>query len=135
MAEWRDILNRAADNLSVDHASFRTQPAGWPARARGTRDAPFGAGPGPLTRELQVASGTLQRQYQAPAREQSTRHRASLTQTVFEPVLDEQPRARAKGRSKAPAAKKSGAGREILVLSVSVGIVAFAVYGIFALLH
>jgi hypothetical protein len=33
------------------------------------------------------------------------------------------------------AAKKSGSGRELAALSISVGIVAFAVYGFFVLLH
>ena len=127
MAEWRDILERAADNLSIDQAPFRQQPAGWPAQARGTREGSFVASRDLLTRELQAAPGKAQYRSQAPA----ARSRAPITQAIVQPVLAEQLRAQVQ----APVAKKSRAGREIAALTVSVSVVAMAVFGIFALLH
>jgi hypothetical protein len=147
MAEWRDILDRAADNLSVDHnrgpqASFRQQPAGWPAQQRGSRDVPFVASRDLLARELEAVSSPVQarrapqtsrmqasqRMAQAPAAA-----RAPITQSIGAPVpaLRSQP----PQQRQQPAAQRSSSGRELAALSVSVGIVVLTVYGFFVLLH
>ena len=125
MAEWRDILDRAADNLSIDprsQASFRQQPA--------MRQGSFIASRNLLAHELEAASYPAQ----APAQMRHPQHReramavpgrASITQSIGLPV-QAAPQA---------AAKKGGAARELATLSISVGIVAMAVYGFFVLLH
>lgn len=152
MAEWREILNRAADNLSVDlnhrpQPSFRQQPAGWPAQRPGLGQAPFVASRDRLARELETASGLApsQQRPQARAYQQreraATAHRASITQAIGQPAqAAAQVQAHGQAQVQAqvnvrPAAKKSGSGRELAALSISVGIVALAVYGFFVLLH
>jgi hypothetical protein len=128
MAEWRDILDRAADNLSIDPRSQGTmrQAAGWPAHQGGA--VPFMASRDLLARELEAAPGTHfqtnRRTYPA-----SAPGRASLMQAVVVRP------AQAESRPAAKKAKKGGVGRELATLLISAGIVAMAVYGIFALLH
>ena len=146
MAEWRDILNRAADNLSVDlnhtsQPSFRQQPAGWPAQRPGLGQAPFVASRDRLARELEAVSGLAPSQQRPQARlpqqreralkAPATAHRASLTQAIGQ-LAQAAPQVEVQAPA---AAKKSGSGRELAALSISVGIVAFAVYGFFVLLH
>ena len=148
MAEWRDILNRAADNLSVSpnhrtQPSFRQQPVGWPAQGPGLGQMPFAASRDHLARELEGMSSAvpLQQRPQTQRPQQRERaverqagaYRASISQSIVQPVqapaqIPEQVHAQ-------PAAKRSGAARELTALSVSVGIVALAVYGFFVLLH
>jgi hypothetical protein len=148
MAEWRDILDRAADNLSVDlnhrsQPSFRQQPAGWPAQRPGLGQAPFVASRDLLARELEAVSGLAPSQQRPQARlpqqreralkAPATAHRASITQAIGKPAqaaAHVQPQVHVR-----PAAKKSGSGHELAALSISVGIVALAVYGFFVLLH
>ena len=142
MAEWRDILNRAADNLSVDlnhtsQPSFRQQPAGWPAQRPGLGQAPFVASRDRLARELEAVSGLAPSQQRPQARayqereHAATAHRASITQAIGQPAP-----AQVQAQVHVPpAAKKSGSGRELATLSISVGIVALSVYGFFVLLH
>jgi hypothetical protein len=146
MAEWRDILDRAADNLSVDlnhrsQPSFRQQPAGWPAQRPALGQAPFVASRDLLARELEAVSGLApsQQRPQARAYQQrervATAQRASITQAIGQPARAP---AAAQVQSQVhvrPAAKKSGSGRELATLSISVGIVALSVYGFFVLLH
>jgi hypothetical protein len=145
MAEWRDILDRAADNLSVDlnhrsQPSFRQQSAGWPAQRPGLGQPPFVASRDRLARELEAVSGLAPSQQRPQARlpqqrdvlkSPATAHRASLTQAIGRPAQTA-PQVEVQAP---PAAKKSGSGRELAALSISVGIVAFAVYGFFVLLH
>jgi hypothetical protein len=128
MAEWRDILERAADNHSAGQSPFRQQPAGWPAAGRGNPVASREQ----LARELQATPIPAQHRYPAPAPQQVRRQRASLTQSIVQPPVfaEEPPLPRQE-----PVARKSGAGREIAALSISVGVVGMAVYGFFALLH
>ena len=144
MAEWRDILNRAADNLSVDlnhtsQPSLRQQPAGWPAQRPGLGQAPFVASRDRLARELEALSGLAPSQQRPEARlpqqreRVATAHRASLTQAIGQPG-QAAPQVQAQVQVQS-AAKKSGSGRELAALSISVGIVALAVYGFFVLLH
>jgi cell envelope opacity-associated protein A len=150
MAEWRDILNRAADNLSVDlnhssQPSFRQQPAGWPAQRPGLGQAPFVASRDRLARELEAVSGLAPSQQRPQARlpqqrlrameAPATAHRASITQAIGQPAQAAAPAQVQAEVYVAPAAKKSGSGREIAALFTSVGIVALAVYGFFVLLH
>jgi hypothetical protein len=126
MAEWRDILERAADNLSIDQAPFRQQPAGWPAHARVAGAATFSNSRDLLARELSAAPARTQ----TPARG----YRAPITRAIVEPVLTPQPQISEK-KPRRKSASGHDRGREIAALSISVGVVAMTVYGIFALLH
>ena len=147
MAEWRDILNRAADNLSVDlnhrsQPSFRQQPAGWPAQRPGLGQAPFVASRDRLARELEgglrpgaiPAAPSSAASSAAGARAEGAGHGSpGVSYAGHRPAG---PGRAAQVEVQAPpAAKKSGSGRELAALSISVGIVAFAVYGFFVLLH
>jgi len=139
MAEWRDILERAADNLSIDQAPYRQQPAGWPAQTRTAGTAAFSGGAtfsssrDMLARELSAAPTLAPVRTQAPARN----YRAPITQAIVEPVAAERPQMAQRQRMprSVPSAKQGRAGREIAALSISVGVMAVTVYGIFALLH
>jgi hypothetical protein len=146
MAEWRDILNRAADNLSVDldhssQSSFRQQTAGWPAQRQGMGQAPFVASRDRLARELEAVSALAPSQQRPQARlpqqqerarkAPPTAQRASLTQAIVQPAKAA-PQVPVQMQ---PAAKKSGSRHELAALAISVGIVAFAVCGFFVLLH
>jgi hypothetical protein len=77
-----------------------------------------------------------QRPQSRPAQQRehaATAQRASITQAIGQPD-----RAPAQVQAQVhlrPAAKKSGSGRELATLSISVGIVALSVYGFFVLLH
>jgi hypothetical protein len=113
--------------------------------------APFVASRDRLARELETASGLApsQQRPQARAYQQreraATAHRASITQAIGQPAqaaAQVQAHGQAHGQAQVqaqvnvrPAAKKSGSGRELAALSISVGIVALAVYGFFVLLH
>ncbi len=144
MAEWRDILDRAADNLSVDlnrspQAPFRQQPAGWPAPRPGPRQAPFAATRDLLASELEAISSPSPAQRSPQTARTQTRARAPqspapavrapITQAIAQPAQAQQEPAQE------PAAAKSCTGRELAALSISVGIVVLAVYGFFVLLR
>ena len=157
MAEWRDILERAADNLSVNldqgaQAQFRQQPAGWPAQRR---DVPFVASRDLLARELDAISAPVAAQQRLQKGQAQPRARVaqapaggprvSITQSIGQPAQRPQPDQARPQQAQAlaqpspiaqqPAAKKSNSGRELVALSLSVGIVTLAVYGFLVLLH
>jgi hypothetical protein len=153
MAEWRDILDRAADNLPMNldqsaQAPFRQQPAGWPASGHGPRGGSFVASRDLLARELDMISGppAVQRHPQMSHPQARARaveapaaaYRASITQSIGQPARalpqPAQPLPQAQALPQ-PAPGKSSSGRELAALSVSVGIVVLAVYGFFAFLH
>jgi hypothetical protein len=129
-AEWRESLERAADNLSVDFHRGQ-QPAGWPVPQANMGQSSFAASRHLLARELGATPSP------APARPQrghpqqrqravaATAGRASITQSIGEPLQG----------APQPAAKKGGTMRELVTLLISVGIVATAVGGFFVLLH
>ena len=61
MAEWRDILDRAAGDLPINldqeaQVPFRQQAAGWQAQQRGPRGGSFVASRDVLARELEAVS-------------------------------------------------------------------------------
>jgi hypothetical protein len=113
---WRNILERAGENLSLDldqerHGRIRQQSAGWPGPRR-TAHPPFSL-PDLLERE---------REGRAPGRRQA--RQASPRPSEARAARPSTPRFRKKGRRAglAPAA-------------ISVGIVALTIYGIYSLLH
>jgi hypothetical protein len=113
---WRDILERAGENLSIDlnqerHSRIRQQSAGWP-EARRTAHQPFSL-PDLLEREREGRTPGRRQARQSPSR--PSKARADRLST---------PKARKKGRwgGLAPAA-------------ISVGIVALTIFGIYSLLH
>jgi len=137
---WRNILERAAANLSIDldkraSAGLGRQPAGWPAQGRpASRPRSFAESRNLLARELEAISGHPPKERpggpQMPA--QRAKHpgstpRPPITQTVRPPASDLQP---------APVqTPTSGSGRALATLAVSVAIVALTVYAIFGLLY
>ncbi len=85
-----------------------------------------------LARELEAASNPGQARARSQMghpqhreRAMAVPGRASIMQSIGQPVH----------AAPQPAAKKGGAARELATLSISVGIVAMAVYGFFVLLH
>ncbi len=147
MAEWRDILDRAAGNLPINldqeaQVPFRQQAAGWPAQQRGPRGGSFVASRDLLARELEAVSELAPMQHrpqmshpqmQARAVEApGAAYRPSITQSIGQPARALPEPAQALPQS---APGKSSSGRELAALSVSVGIVVLAVYGFFAFLH
>jgi len=149
MAEWRDILDRAAGNLPINldqeaQAPFRQQAAGWPAQQRGPRGGSFVASRDLLARELEAVSepAPMQHRPQTQARAveaPGAAYRPSITQSIGQPAraLPEPAQALPRPAQALPrsAPGKSSSGRELAALSVSVGIVVLAVYGFFAFLH
>ena len=157
MAEWRDILDRAAGDLPINldqeaQVPFRQQAAGWPAQQRGPRGGSFVASRDLLARELEPAPmqhrpqmshlQTQARAVEAPG----AAYRPSITQSIGQPAraLPQPARALPQPAQALPRAAqalpqsapgKSSSGRELAALSVSVGIVVLAVYGFFAFLH
>ena len=109
------------------------------------KQAPFVASRDRLARELEAVSGLAPSQQRPQARlpqqqerapkASATAHRASLTQAIGQPGQSAAPAQVQAQVHVPPAAKKSGSGRELAALSISVGIVALAVYGFFVLLH
>jgi hypothetical protein len=147
MAEWRDILDRAAGDLPINldqkaQVPFRQQAAGWPAQQRGPRSGSFVASRDLLAREMEAVSGPASMQHRPQMSHLQTQARAveapgaayrpSITQSIGQPARALPQPAQALPRS---AAGKSSSGRELAALSVSVGIVVLAVYGFFAFLH
>jgi len=103
--------------------------------------APFVASRDRLARELEAVSGLAPSQQRPQARayqereHAATAHRASITQAIGKPAQTQAPAQVQAQVHVRPAAKKSGSGRELATLSISVGIVALSVYGFFVLLH
>ncbi len=154
MAEWRDILDRAAGNLPINldqeaQVPFRQQAAGWPAQQRGPRGGSFVASRDLLARELEAVSEPAPMQHRPQFSHLQTQARAveapgaayrpSITQSIGQPAraLPEPAQALPRAAQALPqsAPGKSSSGRELAALSVSVGIVVLAVYGFFAFLH
>ncbi len=154
MAEWRDILDRAAGNLPINldqeaQVPFRQQAAGWPAQQRGPRGGSFVASRDLLARELEAVSepASMQHRLQFSHPQMQARgveapgaaYRPSITQSIGQPAraLPEPAQALPRAAQALPqsAPGKSSSGRELAALSVSVGIVVLAVYGFFAFLH
>jgi hypothetical protein len=109
---WRNILERAGENLSLDldqerHSRIRQQSAGWPSTRR-TAPQPFSL-PDLLERE---------REGRTQARQGSTR--PSKARAV---------------RPSTPKSRKTGRGTGLAPAAISVGIVALTIYGIYSLLH
>lgn len=132
-AEWRESLEKAADNLSMDLGQGQ-QPAGWPASQPDTGQSSFAASRNLLARELgtapvPAAPAQIRPQRRPPQQRERTMPsaagRASITRSIGQPAQAGQQ----------PAAKERRAMRELVTVSVSAGIVATAIYGFFALLH
>ena len=154
MAEWRDILDRAAGNLPINldqeaQVPFRQQAAGWPAQQRGPRGGSFVASRDLLARELEAVSEPAPMQHRPQMSHPQTQARAveapgaayrpSITQSIGQQAraLPQPAQALPQAAQALPqsAPGKSSSGRELAALSVSVGIVVLAVYGFFAFLH
>ncbi|MGC1586801.1 MAG: hypothetical protein WA791_14065 [Rhodomicrobium sp.] len=130
---WRNILERAASNLSIELDGdaapvLRQQPSAWPAPRRHSQKPNFPMESRDLlARELEAMSkpsrGGRQRSPQpgqtAPAYPVAV-YKEPITQTVRQPTRP---------------SRKGNPGRELAALSISVMIVVLAVYGFFWLLH
>ncbi|MGO8952002.1 MAG: hypothetical protein ACLPWS_22850 [Rhodomicrobium sp.] len=137
---WRNILERAAANLSIDldkkaSAGLGRQPAGWPGQGRpASQPRTFVESRNLLARELDAISGQTPKERpggpQMPARRAKNpggAQRPPMTQAVRPPAPDLQP--------KPAQTPKSSSGRALAALAVSVAIVVLTVYAIFGLLH
>jgi hypothetical protein len=132
MAEsWRNILERAASNLSIelDHRArpaLPPQPHEWrPARQTHRGSHSSGERYHLLTRELEALCRPERRPQLPQMRAQPAQHPAAQrtapgAQLMRQPALKEP--------------QKSGAARELAVLSISVAVVVLAIYGFLFLL-
>jgi hypothetical protein len=129
---WRQILERAAANLSIEldgnAPAGVSHPGGWPPPVRALRRSrSLAESRDLLARELEVISA----QTPAPARQRVRQNaaarpakRQSLNQAVLPREIDP-PQPPGTGRSD----------RGLAALAISVAIVVFAIASIYALLH
>jgi hypothetical protein len=89
---WRDILERAAKNLSIDldreaNSGFRHQLAGWPAAKRQTRRHSFAESREMLALELEAIAGgpPRSRNKHAAAPQPARFSRPPITQAIKPP--------------------------------------------------
>lgn len=133
---WRNILERAAANLSIEldtkmGPAFRQQPGGWPA-ARRPVHRPISPMESRelLAQELEAISTPSPAVRRAP----QPRERAlGQAVAVYKPAITQAVRQTAQPARPAP--DKGNTGRELAALSISVMIVVLAIYGFFLLLH
>ncbi|MGO9546247.1 MAG: hypothetical protein ACLPPF_15815 [Rhodomicrobium sp.] len=139
---WRNILERAASNLTIDldqrpSSSLRQQPAAWPSPtpvpARpASNPRSFVESRDLLARELESISG--QSLSNAPARGQTQSGRALVPVRAQRPSMNKAVKPATRKFSHAACAN-GGSLRSLTALAVSVAIVVLSVYGIFALLQ
>lgn len=133
---WRNILERAAANLSVEldraEPALKQQHGGWPSpRQRSQRPNSPVKARDLLARELEAISKSPSLPRQRPAQPQQrasghpvTVYKAPISQAVRQP-----------SQPSRHAPDKGNPGRELAALSISVMIVVLAIYGFFLLLH
>jgi hypothetical protein len=130
---WRNILERAAANLSIEldpnaQPVLKQQPAGWPAQRRHhSRPTPPRETRDMLAKELEAISKPQERRLPASQRAKN------YPVAVYRPPITQAVRQPAKPSPQSAAAKS--AARELAALSISVAIVVLAIYGFLFLLR